>query len=176
MYLNWFSSRIAELTAPLHEFTKKNSRFKWGQTRQATMDKIKEEIRTAQVIYYDPDPSTTTILQYDARQEGLGAWLGQLGSSSTERIVAMASSSLTTAESRYSNIERECLAVMYWAKEIRVLLNGTTHCRRDRPFSTGTNILEHCWGTGEVTEAAAAMSQIWRRSQVQAWRVYTCCW
>jgi hypothetical protein len=30
-----------------------------------------------------------------------------------ERIVAMASRYLTTAESRYSNIERECLAVMY---------------------------------------------------------------
>ena len=52
------------------------------------------------------------FLQCDASQTGLGPWLRQVDATGNERIVAMASSSLTDAESRYSNIERECLAVM----------------------------------------------------------------
>ena len=55
--------------------------------------------------YYDPNPTTPTILQCDASQVGLGAWLRQ-ESNSTEKIVAMASRALTDTESRYSNIER----------------------------------------------------------------------
>ena len=51
-------------------------------------------------------------MQCDASQTGLGPWLRQVDATGNERIVAMASSSLTDAESRYSNIERECLAVM----------------------------------------------------------------
>ena len=51
-------------------------------------------------------------MQCDASQAGLGPWLRQVDATGNERIVAMASSSLTDAESRYSNIERECLAVM----------------------------------------------------------------
>ena len=124
-YLNRFSARIATLTAPLRELTKKNARFQWNQSHQAALDQIKKELCKAQVLsYYDPDPSTTTILQCDASQEGLGAWLHQIGPEGEEKVVAMASRSLTSAESRYSNIERECLAVMYGLEKFEFYLLG----------------------------------------------------
>ena len=53
-----------------------------------------------------------TILQCNASQTGFGAWLRQLDPQGNDHIVAMASRSLTEAESRYSNIERECLAAL----------------------------------------------------------------
>ena len=109
-YLNRFSAKIAEYTAPLRTLTKKNARFKWEDHHPAALDKIKEELCSAHILsYYDPDPATTTILQCDANH----AWLRQVDATGNERIVAMASRSLTDAESRYSNIERECLAVMF---------------------------------------------------------------
>ena len=38
--------------------------------------KIKKELSSSRIIsYYDPNPSTPTILQCDASQIGLGAWL-----------------------------------------------------------------------------------------------------
>ena len=71
-YIKRFSLRIAALTAPLRELTKKNTHFKWEQPHQTALNKIKEELCNSQVIsYYDPRPSTTTILQCDANQEGL---------------------------------------------------------------------------------------------------------
>ena len=124
-YLNRFSTKLAELTAPLRDLTKKNTHFKWEQQHQDTLENIKQELCSAGVIsFYDPNPETTTILQCDASQEGLGAWLRQVDDTGTERIVAMASRALTKTESRYSNIERECLAVMYALEKFEYYLLG----------------------------------------------------
>ena len=113
-YLNRFSPKIAELTAPLCELAKKNVHFRWEHEHEMALDKIKQELYSAPVLsYYDPDPATTTILQCDASQKGVGAWIRQIDSNGKDRIVAMASRSLSDTESRCSSIERECLAVMF---------------------------------------------------------------
>ena len=78
-YLNRFSTKVAELTAPLRELTKKNVHFRWEQHHQAALDRIKEELCSAPSLsYYDPDPETATILQCDFSQKGLGAWIRQI--------------------------------------------------------------------------------------------------
>ena len=57
-YLNLFSAKIAEYTAPLRTLTKKNARFKWEDHHQAALDKIKAELCSAHILsYYDPDPA-----------------------------------------------------------------------------------------------------------------------
>ena len=113
IYLNCSSAKKEEYTAPLHTLTKRNPRFRWEDYHQAPLDKIKAELSSAHILsYYDPDPATTTILQCDASQEGLRAWLREVDATGKEGITAMASRSLTDAKSQYSNIERECLAVM----------------------------------------------------------------
>ena len=124
-YLNRFSSKVAELTEPLRELTKKNVHFRWELHHQTALDRIKEELCSAPVLsYYDPDPVRTTILQCDASQKGLGAWVRQIDPNGKEKIVAMASRSLTETESRYSNIERECLAVMFGLEKFEYYLFG----------------------------------------------------
>ena len=124
-YLNRFSLKLAEITAPLRELLKKNIHFKWEAHHQAALDRIKKELCTSQVIsYYDPDPSTETILQCDASTLGLGAWIRQIDSKGEEKIVGMASRCLTPTESRYSNIERECLAVLFGLEKFEYYLLG----------------------------------------------------
>ena len=121
-YLNRFSVKLADYTATLRELTKKHVHFRWEPHHQATLDKIKKELSSSRIIsYYDPNPATPTILQCDASQVGLGAWLRQ-ESNSTEKIVAMASRALTCTESRYSNIERECLAVVFGLEKFEYYL------------------------------------------------------
>lgn len=94
-YLNRYSTKLAQLTAPLRELTKKHVHFRWEHNHQQALDKIKEEICTSRILsYYDLSPTTTTVLQYDACQEGLGAWIRQVDSNNQERIIAMASRSL----------------------------------------------------------------------------------
>ena len=124
-YLNRFSSKLAELTAPLRELTKKNVHFKWEHQHQMALENIKKELCSAQVLsYYDPNPEAVTILQCDASMKGLGAWLRQIDQNGNENIVAMASRALTDTESRYSNIERECLAVTFGLEKFEYYLLG----------------------------------------------------
>ena len=72
--------------------------------------------------YYDPNPGTVTVLQWDASQEGLGALIRQIDSDNNERIIAMSSRTLTDTEKRYSNIEHECLAVAYGLEKFEFYL------------------------------------------------------
>ena len=124
-YLNRFSKKLAELTAPLRELTKKGIHFHWEQRHDKALEDIKNELCEAQLLsFYDPDPRTKTILQCDASQLGLGAWLRQIDQHGNEKIVAMTSGSLTGAETRYSNIERECLAVKFGLKKFEYYLMG----------------------------------------------------
>ena len=141
-YLNRFSPKIAELTVPLRDLAKKNVHFKWEHEHEMALDKIKQELYAAPVLsYYDPDPATTTILQCDASQKGVGAWIRQIDSNGKDRIVAMASRSLCYTESRYSNIERECLAVMFGLEKLEYYLLGrhtlveTDHSPLEQIFS-----------------------------------------
>ena len=55
---------------------------------------------------------------------GLGTWIRQIGSNGEEKIVGMASRCLTPTESRYSNIERECLAVLFGLEKFEYYLLG----------------------------------------------------
>ena len=116
--------KLADYTATLRELTKKHVHFRWVPHHQAALDKIKKELSSSRIISnYDPNPATPTILQCDASQVGLGAWLRQ-ESNSTEKIVAMASRALTVTESRYSNTERECLAVVFELEKFEYYLYG----------------------------------------------------
>ena len=124
-YLNRFSVRLAALTTPLRELMKKNVHFNWQPYHQEALDRIKTELCSSQIIsFYDPDPDTPTILQCDASTEGLGAWIRQIDSQANEKIVGMASRSLTPTETRYSNIERETLAVVFGLEKFEYYLLG----------------------------------------------------
>ena len=123
-YLNRFSVKLAEFTAPLRELTKKGVHYRWEPHHQTALDRIKNELDSTRILsYYDPNPTTTTILQCDASQVGLGAWIRQ-EHNGEEKIVAMASRALTDTERRYSNIERECLAVVFGLEKFEYYLLG----------------------------------------------------
>ena len=145
-YLNRFSTKLADLTSPLRELTKKHVHFSWEPHHQQALNKIKQELCSSKLIsYYDPDPTTPTILQCDASQTGIGGWLRKLDSRENERIVAMASRSRTETESRYSNIERECLAVAYGLEKFEYYLLGrsvtveTDHSPLEQIFKKNIN-------------------------------------
>ena len=124
-YLTRFSAKLAMLTSPLRELNKKDAHFKWEQRHQEALEAIKLELcKTTTLWFYDPNPATETILQTDASLNGLGAWLRQVGNDGKERIVAMRSRALTPTESRYSNIERECLAVQWGLEKFEYYLLG----------------------------------------------------
>lgn len=106
-YLSRFTPRLASLSAPLRDLCKKDSEYIWGPEHEKAFNNIKTEISSAtQLQFYDE--KKPLVLQVDASLQGLGAVLLQ-----DNGPVAFASKSLSETETRYSNIERELLAVVF---------------------------------------------------------------
>ena len=133
-YLNRFSTKLANLTAPLKKLLKNEAHFRWDETHHAALDMIKERTMQCQntvILQRRPRSKENPTLWY---QQGLGAGLRQINKDGTERIVAMCSRPLVNAETRYSNIEWECLVSNYYYRSSSTtyldgiqLYNPTTH-------------------------------------------------
>ena len=102
-----FLPRLSDMTKPLRELTTKDVDFQWDEPQQAAFDALKAAVMTTPVLrYYNLEEEVT--LQCDASQSGLGAALVQNG-----QPVAYASRALTSAETRYAQIEKKLLAVLF---------------------------------------------------------------
>jgi len=117
-YMAPFIPSLSTLTAPLRELVKQSSPFVWNATYQDAFDKIKSSISNQITLTYF-DPKKDTVLQVDASTKGLGATLLQ-----DNKPVAFASKALNEVESRYANIERELLAVVYGCEKFHTYLYG----------------------------------------------------
>ena len=69
-------------------------------------------------------PFEAYVLQTDASDQGLGAALSQVDQSGKEHPVAFASRKLLPRETRYSTIEKECLAIVWALCFFHVYLYG----------------------------------------------------
>ena len=117
-YMGPFIPNLSTLTAPLRELLKESHQFDWSPAHQEAYNKIKDSISSEVTLtYFDPKKEIT--LQVDASLKGLGAVLLQ-----DNKPVAFASKALTDVETRYANIERELLAVVYGCEKFHTYLFG----------------------------------------------------
>ena len=106
-YLKKFSPVLSKLSEPLRRLCKSGVEWAWESEQQNAFDAIKQVITTLPVLTYFDKAKKHTI-QCDASKKGLGAVLLQ----ETKPIMYM-SRALTETEQRYSNIERELLAIVF---------------------------------------------------------------
>ena len=113
-----FIPNLSSITAPLREILKKKNTFEWNENYQRAFDEVKQAISEEITLNYF-DSTKEVVLQVDDSTKGLGAALIQEG-----KPVAFASKSLTDVETRYANIEREMLAVVYRCERFHIYLVG----------------------------------------------------
>ena len=106
-YVARFIPNYATITAPLRLLTRQDTPWKWEQEEQRALNELKEALVGDQVMsYFDPRRQTEIIV--DASPVGLGGLLMQDG-----KVISYASRALSDVESRYSQTEREMLAVVW---------------------------------------------------------------
>jgi transposase InsO family protein len=124
-YCSKFLPNFATVSEPIRKLTRKNISFIWGQEQQTAFEKLKSLLTSASVMaFYNPNAETTIAV--DASPFGLGAILSQKQSDGHFKPVAYASRTLNPTERRYSQIERECLAVTWGIEKFRTYVYGLT--------------------------------------------------
>lgn len=128
--INFFGRMIpdfAKLTQPLHSLRKKEVPFVWTDIHNSSFQALLLSMSKTPVLQsYDLRKPVT--LTTDASETTIGGVLTQPGPgnglSADHKPVIFVSRSLTKAELRYSNIEKEALAVVWCCMRLRQLLLG----------------------------------------------------
>ena len=118
--VNYLANHIPNMftiMAPLHDLVKENTHFQWGPEHHIVVEKLKVILSDAPVLQYLIQ--RYSVIQADASQHGLGAYLLQKGCP-----VAYASRNLNPAESNYTQIEKELLAIVFACNKFHHYIYG----------------------------------------------------
>ena len=121
-----FSARyipnMATVSEPLRRPTRQNVKFEWKNEQKQAFQNLKNALADAQTLaFFDKDAETQVIA--DAGPTGLGAVLIQV-QHGEHRVVCYASRSLSDVERRYSQTEKEGLALVWSRERFHVYLCG----------------------------------------------------
>ena len=121
-----FYAGLTLILLPSHKLTKNNSKWNWSTTEQQVLDATKEKLTSETTMAYC-DSESNTELFVDANPVGLGAILIQTphGQDKPSRVVSYASRALTPVETRYFQIEREALAIVWACTKFHLYLSAT---------------------------------------------------
>ena len=100
-------------------------KFEWNREHQEAFEKLKQKLMSVPVMSYF-DVTKETELCVDASPVGLSAILYQRYSQSDEiNVIAYGSRSLTRVEKKYSQTEREALAIVWGVEHFHQYLYGS---------------------------------------------------
>ena len=100
-----------------------NTAWLWGPQQAAAFNYLKQELASERVLSIY-NPVRETVVSADASNYGLGAVLLQKQPSGELKPVACASRSMTDTECRYTQIEKEALALTWTLEHWRDYLLG----------------------------------------------------
>lgn len=117
-----FIPNLAQISEPLRRLTRKSEKFNWTEEQEKSFLEIKRLMSDAGTLgIYNKNAHTKVIA--DAGPDALGAVLVQKGSSGWQTI-CYASRSLTDCEKRYSQTEKEALALVFACERFHQWLYG----------------------------------------------------
>ena len=118
-YMSPFIPNLSANTETLRDLIKNDAVVVWNSSHDKAFESTKRLIcREVTLAYFKP--GADTVIQVDAFGRGLGAVLLQAG-----KPIAFASKSLSDCETRYANIEREMLAVVFGCERFHTYVYGT---------------------------------------------------
>lgn len=125
-YIARFIPGYSDIVAPLQNLTHQDVPWKWGENEEKAFSDLKASLTNSRTIkYFDIKLPTEVIV--DASPTGLGGILTQREPDGNVRVVAYGSRKLSEVESRYSQTEREALAVVWASEHFHTYLFGAEY-------------------------------------------------
>ena len=119
-YVSRFIPHYATLTEPLRRLTKKDTKWKWTENEMQAFNTLKSMLTSSHVMaYFNKDKHTEIVV--DASPVGIGAIMMQ-----DKKVICYASRALTPTEQRYSQTDKEMLAVVYGVEHFHLYLYGSS--------------------------------------------------
>ena len=110
------------MAKPLRILTRKDQKFTWEEDQEEALRELKKLMTSAETLAYFKNDCKTRVVA-DAGPTGLGAVLTQLQEGQW-RVVAYASRNLTAVERRYSQTEKEALALVWACERFHLYVYG----------------------------------------------------
>lgn len=121
-YYRRYVNQYAKMAKPLYALCKKDVPFMWSPACEEAFYQLKEKLTTSPVLIY-PDFKQTFIVTTDASDYAVGAVISQ-GNIPHDRPIQYFSKTLGPAQSNYSVIEKELLAIVWAIENFRHYLYG----------------------------------------------------
>lgn len=132
-YYRTFIPNASSILHPLHSLLQKGCKWNWSNEHNKAFMEIKNQLSSDQVLAHFNN-NAKIILTVDASPNGLGAILSQIDATGREQPVSYASRSLTAAEKKYAQIQKEATAIIFGVKRFHQYLYG-----RSDPFILRTD-------------------------------------
>ena len=122
-YYSRFLPHMSSNLAPLNQLLHKQAEWAWGDKQKQAFQLSKQLLLSSQTLAHF-DPKLDIVLACDASTYGIGAVLSHRLADGTEKPVGFASRTLSTAEKKYSQMEKEGLACVFGVNRFRSYLYG----------------------------------------------------
>ena len=116
-YYGKFVRNLATLLHPLNQLLCQGASWDWTRECKMAFEELKSKMASTEVLAHY-DTAVPLKLDCDVSAYGVGAVLSHLYEDGSERPIAYASRTLSSAERNYAQIEKEGLALIFWSEEI----------------------------------------------------------
>ena len=122
-YYGKFIPNLSTLLHPLNSLLQSNKKWCWSTECSKAFQNAKKQLTSACVLTHF-NPNLPIALAADASAYGVGAVISHIFSDGSERPIAFASHTLTSAEKNYAQLEKEALALIFGVKRFHRYLYG----------------------------------------------------
>ena len=122
-YYRWFVKDFAKIARPLHEMTRKENKWSWGERQQMAFEELKKRFMTEPVLV-TPDLDKEMRVKVDASDFVTEGVLSMKCEDEKWRPVAYISNSLNEAKRNYKIHNKEMLAIIQCLEAWRHFLEG----------------------------------------------------
>ena len=122
-YYRRYLPDLATITAPLDRLRSSEVTWRWTDEEQAAFGKLKELLASDHVVACY-NPKLPVKVETDASKFGLGGVISHVMADGSEKPIEFASRKLSKSEVKYSQIDKEALAIVWAVRRFHYYLYG----------------------------------------------------